>query len=124
VNNTAYSSAEQYMMEQKALLFNDHKTAEIIMITKCPKKQKRLGCTIVLFNQLVWDDNSSTIVHQGNYNKFNQNLSLLNSLEATVGTTLIEASPYDSNWGIALRQNNPRSLRRETWLGDNRLGQI
>jgi len=62
VNDTAYISAEQYMMEQKALLFGDVKTAELIMMTKCPKKQKRLGRTAVGFNQLIWDDNSLTIV--------------------------------------------------------------
>jgi len=41
-----------------------------------------------------------------------------------VGTTLVKTSPYYSNWGIALRQDDSRSLRRETWLGHNRLGQI
>jgi len=93
-------------------------------MTQCPKKQKRLGRTVCGFNQLIWDENSSSILHQGNYNKFNQNPWLLNSLEATVGTTLVETSLYDSKWGIALTQDDPRSLRRETWLGQSRLGEI
>jgi len=73
VNDTAYSSAEQYMMEQKAVLFEDYRIADLIMMTQCPKKQKRLGRTVCGFNQLIWDENSSSILHQGNYNKFNQN---------------------------------------------------
>jgi len=111
-------------MEQEALLFGDYKTANLIVSTQCPTEQKRLGRTVVGFNQLIWDDNSTTLVHQGNYNKFNQNPSLLNTLEATVGSTLVETSPYDSNWGIALKQGDPHSLRRKTCLGHNRLGQI
>jgi len=89
-----------------------------------PKRTETFGSHISGFNQLIWDDYSTTIVQQRNYNKFNQNPSLLNALEATVDTTLVEASPYDSIWEIALRQDDPRSLRRETWLGQNKLGQI
>jgi len=36
----------------------------------------------------------------------------------------VEASLYDSNWGIGLIQNDPRSLQRKTWRGKNRLGEI
>jgi len=55
INGTTYTSAEQYMMQQKALLFGDLHTAELIMNTNCPKKQKRLGRTVCSFNQTIWD---------------------------------------------------------------------
>jgi len=43
INGTTYTSAEQYMMQQKALLIGDSSTAELIMKTDCPKQQKNLG---------------------------------------------------------------------------------
>jgi len=94
------------------------------MLTNCPKKQKRLGCTVRGFNQLTWNDYSTKIVRQRNYNKQNQNPSILNKLHATMGTTLVEASLHDCTWGIGLRESDQRSQRQETWLGQNKLGQI
>jgi len=124
INDIRYNSTEQYMMQQKALLFKDYQTANLIMQSKCPKEQKRLGRTVYGFIQSVWDEHSYSIVHEGNYNKFNQNNSILKTLEATKGTTLVEASLHDDVWGIGLTQNDPRALLRNTWRGQNKLGEI
>jgi len=94
------------------------------MLTRSPKEQKILGRTGCGFNQLIWDEYSTLIVHQGNYNKFNKNPSLLNKLEATVDTTLVEESSFDNTWGIGIREDDPPCPRRDTWLGQNKLGQI
>ncbi len=37
-----YSCAEQAMMYQKAITFNDHETAKLILATDSPREQKRL----------------------------------------------------------------------------------
>jgi len=76
------------------------------------------------FNQTIWDRYSMAIVRQGNYCKINQNPLILNKLHATIDTTMVEASPHDYTWGIALRESDPRSKQRDTWLGQNKLGQI
>jgi ribA/ribD-fused uncharacterized protein len=45
-------------------------------------------------------------------------------LFSTKGTTLVEAAPNDTIWGIGLSKEDPRALNRETWLGKNLLGEI
>jgi len=37
INGITYTSAKQYMMQQKALLSGDSRTAELIMQSNCPK---------------------------------------------------------------------------------------
>jgi len=49
---------------------------------------------------------------------------LKQALFATNGTTLVEAAPNDTIWGIGLTEDDPRALKRETWLGKNLLGEI
>jgi len=119
-----YTSSEQYMMHQKAILFGATDIANLIMQTDCPKTQKRLGRSIPEFDQFMWEEYAGAVVRQGNYHKFNQNPDILNTLNNTLGTTLVEASPYDRYWGIGLRESDPRSQQRKTWLGDNELGEI
>jgi len=124
VAGITYTSAEQYMMRQKAILFGDTKSENGIMNTDCPKTQKRLGRYITGFNQLMWDEYKLEIVRQGNYHKINQNPGIQQTLHDTMGTTLVEASPHDYYWGIGLRENDARSLQRATWLGENKLGEM
>jgi len=112
------------MIQQKALVFGDLHTAELIMNTDCAKQQKNLGRTVCSFNQIIWDKYSMAIVRQENYYKFNQNPLILNQLHATINTTMVEASPHDYTWGIGLRENDSRSQQRDTWLGQNMLSQI
>uniref|UniRef100_A0A7S4NKS3 NADAR domain-containing protein n=1 Tax=Paramoeba aestuarina TaxID=180227 RepID=A0A7S4NKS3_9EUKA len=118
-----FSSAEQYMMYQKAKLFNDQVTANKIMKTHSPKEQKALGRQVRGFKNKVWNNNKEAIVTQGNYLKFSQNKELREHLFNTTGTTLVEASPNDTIWGIGLHEADPRAQSRDTWLGENLLGQ-
>ena len=41
IDRIEYNSCEQYMMHQKALLFDDHIIADLIMQEKNPKEQKK-----------------------------------------------------------------------------------
>lgn len=122
VNDQTYFTAEQYMMHQKAILFGDQEAARLIMSTKDPRKHKSLGRKVKGFNEDVWDANRIRIVYEGNYAKFTQNPRLLKALMETVNKTLVEASPWDSVWGIGLDADDPRSLDPATWKGENLLG--
>jgi len=103
---------EQWMMEQKALLFDDKKTAARIMQLKDPAAMQLLGRQIRNFDQVVCDENSYNIVHQGNTHKFLQNITLLNAQKNTKGSTSVEASPHDNVWGIACYATEPAAQKR------------
>ncbi|MEI2281572.1 NADAR family protein [Paenibacillus polysaccharolyticus] len=124
VNGVQYTSAEQYMMHQKALLFGDQQIADKIMKTRSASVQKKLGRQVTGFDQTIWESECQRIVYEGNQAKFTQNEDLLAALLATQGTTLVEASPDDRIWGVGLAEEDPRIRNRKTWRGTNWLGEI
>ncbi len=126
-----YGCAEKYMMAEKARLFEDEETLEMIMDTDDPRQQKKLGRLVDGFDLKVWQDEDDNymprcwnIVWRGNMAKFSQNLGLLQQLLATKGTALAEASPYDRIWGIGLAEGDPGCHYREAWRGRNYLGEV
>ena len=124
IAGVTYCCAEQYMMHKKARLFNDVEIAEQIIQTNDPRKHKALGRKVRGFNEVTWKEQCQAIVREANKEKFTQNPELLAALMETKGTTLVEASPRDTIWGIGLSAENPKAQRRETWRGTNLLGQI
>ncbi len=123
IEGITYSCAEQYMMYKKALLFNDVITANKILRETSPKKQKSLGRKVKWFDPVRWEQVAQEIVYAGNYNKFTQNADLMVKLLSSNGT-LVEASPFDTVWGIGLSKDDPKALSRATWQGTNWLGEI
>ena len=119
-----FTCAEQYMMWSKAVLFGDLYNADLILKTDDPKKQKAFGRRVRNFDPVIWDSVCKDIVFRGNVAKFEQNLVHLAALRKTVGTTLVEASPYDTVWGIGLAANDPLAQSRDTWRGKNYLGEV
>ena len=117
VNGVKYNCAEQYMMAQKAKLFNDDEVYNLIMGTRHAATMKKYGRMIKNFDSAVWDREKCNIVFQGNLNKFTQNDNLCELLLDTKDAILYEASPYDRVWGIG-------SDKFEKWNGENLLGFI
>ena len=111
------------MMASKATFFNDKHILKLIMQEKSPREQKKLGRLVQGFDKKKWDAVAKDFVYKGNLAKFTQNISLKNMLFYTQGTTLVEANPYDSIWGIGLSKNDLRCKSRKTWLGTNWLGE-
>jgi len=124
VNDITFKCAEQYMMYKKGMLFEDYDIAIKILATDDPRKQKSLGRTVSNFNPDQWNAVARDIVFRGSMAKFTQNANLKEILLQTKGTTFVEASPYDKIWGIGLKENDPKALNRETWQGENWLGEI
>jgi ribA/ribD-fused uncharacterized protein len=117
-----YTSTEQWMMAEKARLFNDESTLLKILASSSPKEVKALGRKVTPYNDALWKKESRNIVLQGNLLKFEQNPELRSHLKATGDTILVEASPYDKIWGIGLEANHPHASNPTLWPGENQLG--
>jgi ribA/ribD-fused uncharacterized protein len=124
VNGMDFNCAEQFMMFCKAVFFEDMKIANEIMHSNNPKEQKSLGHKVNNFITDKWEKVARDIVYVGNMCKFTQNEKEQNILMATNGKTLVEASPYDTVWGIGLSSDDPLVKQRETWRGRNWLGEV
>ena len=120
----AFTSAEQYMMYAKAVIFMDIEAAKAIIKESDPRKIKALGRGIKGFNDDIWTACRYRIVYLANKCKFAQNEPLKQALLATKDTTLVEASPYDKIWGIGLTKDDPKAQKRATWEGLNLLGEV
>jgi ribA/ribD-fused uncharacterized protein len=122
IDGIEYNCCEQYMMHQKALTFGDTETAELIMKAEHPKDQKALGRQVKNFDKAKWDTVSIGIVYKGNYAKFSQNVELADELLATGNRIMVEASPYDTIWGIGMGEKEPGINDPANWKGLNLLG--
>lgn len=120
-----YWCAEQYMMHQKAVLFDDVQTAEKILRTSGnPLEVKRLGRKVKNFDESTWAARREEIVFRGNLFKFKQNAELLRILRQTGTAEICEASPYDRIWGIGFSADCALVEKNRPHWGKNLLGKI
>lgn len=122
VAGVKYHTAEQYMMAQKALLFDDKQVFDQIMLADNPRDYKALGRKIRKFDSKIWDARKYDIVVEGNKAKFSQNDDLKEYLLSTGDAILVEASPYDRIWGIGLYPGQAAKGSIDQWRGLNLLG--
>ena len=105
INGRTYFTAEQYMMSEKALLFNDFYHYTLILQEKSPKACKELGRAVQGFDSDLWDASLREIVFHGNLGKFQADIGLVYELLKTENAVLIEASPYDGIYGAGISEN-------------------
>ena len=122
VDTDEYCCAEQYMMAEKARLFEDDEILNVIMESQNPKDIKVLGKQVKRFEQTLWDKAKYSIVLNGNYYKFSQNKDMREYLLSTENKILVESSPLDTVWGIGLGKDNEKAHNPHTWRGSNLLG--
>lgn len=122
VGHLTYKCMEQYMMFEKARLFQDREIEQLIMNCNVPKEIKSLGRKVKNFDETIWNEVKYTIVVNGNYYKFMGNSKLRKFLLSTQEKILVEASPYDAIWGIKMDERDLNSLFPEKWQGENLLG--
>lgn len=124
VDGISFSSMEQYMMYQKAVLFQDRETAEKILRTDDAAEQKALGRAVRGFQEAIWEEQREDIIYRGVYEKFRQNPGLKEQLRQTGSETIAECAVKDRIWGIGLSMHDEDRFRMEAWKGKNLLGKI
>ena len=112
-----YTTAEQYMMAEKAKLFGDEEIRQQILRERDPMTCKRLGRKVRDFEKEVWDARCGDIVVAGNIAKFSQNPEMKAFLMATGNAILAEGAPRDRIWGIGMGKNNPLAQNPATGKG-------
>ena len=125
--NCTYSCAEQAMMHQKALLFHDSYTAQLILAASTPAQHKRLGRAVKGFDETVWNEHKFRIVCEINRAKFSQHSLYGDQLLATGDKVLVEATPLDKVWGVGMDAKgcmkfNSLEEAEAVWTGQNLLG--
>jgi len=122
IEGIIYPTAEHWMMASKAKLFGDDETLQQILDSADPKTAKALGRNVKNFDESVWKTNCRRFVTEGNSAKFGQNEALKAFLLGTEDQVLVEASPYDTIWGIGLKATDSKAKHPDTWQGQNLLG--
>jgi ribA/ribD-fused uncharacterized protein len=121
ISGKLFLTAEHFMMAGKAMLFDTSCIGNIMAATN-PKTVKNAGRKVKNFNQSVWDSVNILWVAIGNYLKFTQHVHLKTFLKNTGDRILIEASPFDTIWGVGLPPNSELLRTPSSWKGENRLG--
>ena len=120
-----FNCIEQWMMFQKALVFDDTESAELIIAEKNPKTQKQLGRGVKNYDDSLWAECRFEIVKMGITKKFQANEA---EREFLLGfhphTIFCEAAPWDKIWGNGLSIDDPKALEVKNWSGANLLGRI
>jgi len=123
IDGVDYNCCEQYMMAEKARLFDDDDTLAKILAAKTPREQKALGRKVKGFTDKTWKKHRLEIVTKANRAKFTQNEDLKKKLLDTGDAILCEASPKDRIWGIGLKKHDPKAKDKKQWKGLNLLGE-
>lgn len=122
IGNTHYTSAEQYIMHQKCLLFGDEESAKAVLATDYPYKQQIIGRQTKGYVNSIWAGSRQLIAVRGLLAKFSQNKELQDKLIETKESYLVECAHSDTIWACGKRLNEPDRLDASKWNGQNILG--
>lgn len=122
VDGIKFSSMEQYMMYQKAVVFKDKDIASKILKTDDVERIKEYGRQVSNYNDSVWNGMRQIVIYKGLLEKFRQNEKLKKALLDTGDDILAECAVSDKIWGIGLsmKDSNKNDIKR--WKGQNLLG--
>jgi len=124
VSEFLYNCVEQFKQHRKALLFDDDIRAAQILDTTEPNEQNRLGLKVKHFYAEEWRKMTNVLMHKANFNKFTQNKNIEQELLSTTGTTIAQACPFRGDWCAGYYVTETNCQNRQTWTGNNKLGQI
>lgn len=122
LDGVRYATAEHAMMVGKARLFGDAEAERLVLASDDPGKAKGAGRRVRGFDEDTWAEHRYDLVVRVNTAKFGRSTALRDFLLSTGDRLLVEASPYDTVWGIGLSADQPEARRPSEWRGLNLLG--
>lgn len=124
VKNISYFCVEQYLLANQAILFRDDVMLEKIMTAKSIRQARLFGDKIRNFDQEEWNHHKLNMAYVGNLCKFRQNENLKFKLLETENKIIVNADPYEKDWGIKKRITELDIKNPHSWKGENQLGFI
>ncbi len=121
LDGVKYTSAEQYIMYRKCLLFGDTATAEAVLSTDDPAAQQAIARK-TKYNETIWNGSRQVVAMQALRAKFSQNESLKHALLDTGNVYLVECAVSDQIWACGLSLKSHEKSNIENWKGKNILG--
>ena len=118
-----YTSGEQFWMREKALFHDDQVSADAIMDTQDPVKQKSIGRKLKNVNMNRWKENVRRLLYPGLLEKFKQNDAARTALLNTGSKKLGEATT-ERYWGIGLKLSDRNVLKMNRWCDENIVGRM
>ena len=83
VDGIQFSSMEQFLMYQKAVVCHDDVRAKLILASDDPATVKKLGRQVAPYDGALWEGVRQVVAYRGLYAKFSQNDALRAALLAT-----------------------------------------
>ena len=124
IDGNHYLCNEQYIVREKAMLFNDNETAESVMELSDPTQMYYLGKKVKNFRLKLWKEKRDQIVRKCNFQKYSTHPEAREELLGTGGKMIAEATT-DPYWGIGMRITDPDIFNVEKWESDgNAMGHI
>lgn len=117
-----FNTTEQHFMWSKAMFFGDTAAASLAAKTTDPREVKALGRKVLKYNDKAWECVRLGFMTYANLLKYQQNPEWGQTLKDTGNRILVEASPYDTIWGVGLGETDPLILNEAAWKGRNLLG--
>lgn len=118
-----FPTAEHWMMYHKALVAGDQESARAVLVEPSARAVKAIGRKVKNYDDKLWATRKYPIVIEGNVMKFGGSRKLRDYLLGTGDAILVEASPYDDQWGIGMGIDEARRLDDPAqWRGTNLLG--
>ena len=117
-----FTSTEQFIAFNKAMLFNDSTTAYSILKTDDAAKIQQLGQNVLNYDARVWDATRQVVAYRGILQKFTQNEYLRDRLLATGNDILAACAAQDKIWGVGLTMQDEHRKNMDFWTGKNLLG--
>ena len=114
IDNTRYTSVEQYIQSEKASLFDDDVTKSRIMKEVNPYKTKKYGSKVRNFVPECWRQVDKQVAFKAVCAKFQQNVTLRNLLIASGNAEIAESTP-DEYWGTGVHIHNRNALDKRFW---------